>query len=235
MFGPIAGLVDFSGARVVVDVAGGNGALLGGLLSAVPHLRGVLLERPHVIEAARTTLAASGCAARCEFVAGDFTDAVPGGGDVYILSRVLHDWDDEDCLAILRRCAAAMPEHATLLIIERLLLEDGSPSLATAWDLHMMCNVGGRERTASHYRRLLHDAGVASPASTPSRGRARPRPGPGPPCRHTGETPSTGGNSPRRHVLRTPPACTGHTVPRRPRSRSSAAWAAVRSTPATRR
>ncbi|WP_030276433.1 methyltransferase [Streptomyces sp. NRRL B-24484] len=161
MFDPIAELVDFTSARVVVDVAGGNGALLSGVLTAHPHLEGVLLERPHVVEAARETLTKAGCADRCRLVPGDFTDGVPAGGDVYLLSRVLHDWDDRQCLAILRRLAEAVPEHAELLVVERLLPadEEAGPSLAVPWDVHMLCNVGGRERTAEHYGRLLAEAG----------------------------------------------------------------------------
>ncbi|MGW2254592.1 methyltransferase [Kitasatospora sp. NPDC001660] len=143
----------------VVDVAGGNGELLGRVLAAHPRLRGVLLERPHAVESARRLLDANGTGERCTYRAGDFAD-VPAGGDVYVLSRVLHDWDDERCREILRHCARAMPAHADLLIIERVLPADGSPSLATAWDLHMMCNVGGRERRADHYARLLADAGL---------------------------------------------------------------------------
>jgi hypothetical protein len=147
-------------ATTVVDIAGGNGELLGRLLTAHPHLRGVLLERPHAIEAARRSLDASGCGDRCTYQAGDFAQT-PTGGDVYILSRVLHDWDDGRCREILSHCARAMPDHADLLIVERVLPTDDSASLATAWDLHMMCNVGGRERRADHYARLLADAGLA--------------------------------------------------------------------------
>lgn len=143
----------------VVDVAGGNGELLGLILTAHPRLRGVLLERPHAVEAARRRLDAAGCGPRCAYRSGDFAD-VPPGGDVYVLSRVLHDWDDDRCREILRHCARAMPAHADLLVVERLLPGDGSPSLATAWDLHMLCNVGGRERGADHYARLLADAGL---------------------------------------------------------------------------
>ncbi|MFJ3881660.1 methyltransferase [Streptomyces sp. NPDC090077] len=146
-------------SATVVDVAGGNGELLGQILTAHPGLRGVLLERPHAVEAARRLLDAAGCGARCTYRAGDFAD-VPPGGDVYLLSRVLHDWDDDRCREILRHCARAMPDHADLLIVERLLPADGSPSLATAWNLHMLCNVGGRERDAAHYARLLEDAGL---------------------------------------------------------------------------
>jgi hypothetical protein len=159
MFGPIADLVDFGRAEVVVDVAGGNGELLSRVLRTHSHLEGVLLERPHAVEAARATMAKAGCADRCRLVEGDFTEAVPEGGDVYLLSRVLHDWDDRQCLAILRRLAEAMPPHAELLVVERLLPEDGTPSLAVPWDVHMLCNVGGRERTAAHYERLLAEAG----------------------------------------------------------------------------
>ncbi|MFC8677228.1 methyltransferase [Streptomyces griseorubiginosus] len=159
MFAPVAGLVDLSAHRVVVDVAGGNGELLGRLLRVAPHLRGVLLERPHAVEAAEKAFAEAGLADRCRFMAGDFTSEVPDGGDLYVLSRVLHDWDDERCLTILRRCAQAMAPGSELLLIERLLPTDARLSLAVAWDLHMLCNVGGRERTEDHYRRLLDEAG----------------------------------------------------------------------------
>lgn len=155
-----------AGGATVVDVAGGNGELLGRVLAAHPRLNGVLLERPHAVEAARRRLAEAGLGARCSFVTGDFAD-VPAGGDVYVLSRVLHDWDDERCREILRHCARAMPDHADLLVVERVLPSDGSVSLATAWDLHMMCNVGGRERRADHYGRLFADAGLALVDRTP--------------------------------------------------------------------
>ncbi|MFJ9593989.1 methyltransferase [Streptomyces virginiae] len=152
--------------RTVVDIAGGTGELLGRILTAHPTLRGTLLERPQVLAAARTRLAATPAGARCAFRAGDFAD-VPAGGDVYVLSRVLHDWDDDRCRSILRHCADAMPGYADLLIVERLLPADGAASLATAWDLHMMCNTGGRERTAEHYARLLADCGLALVGHTP--------------------------------------------------------------------
>ncbi|WP_372349572.1 methyltransferase [Streptomyces sp. KL116D] len=143
----------------VVDVAGGTGELLGRILDAHPGLHGTLLERPHVVEAAGAALDAAGHGPRCTLRTGDFAD-VPAGARVYVLSRVLHDWDDERCREILGHCARAMAADADLLVVERLLPADGSASLATAWDLHMMCNVGGRERTADHYARLFDDAGL---------------------------------------------------------------------------
>ncbi|MFJ8228446.1 methyltransferase [Streptomyces sp. NPDC094448] len=172
MFEPLTGHPVITAAGMaerpatVVDIAGGNGELLARLLTAHPRLHGTLLERPHAVEAARRTLADAGCADRCTFLTGDFAD-VPPDGEVYVLSRVLHDWDDDRCTEILRHCARAMPAHADLLIVERLLPTDGSPSLAVSWDLHMMCNVGGRERTASHYARLLAAADLALLSRTP--------------------------------------------------------------------
>jgi hypothetical protein len=152
--------------RTVVDIAGGTGELLGRVLAAHPTLRGILLERPQVLAAARAHLDATEAAGRCDYRAGDFAD-VPPGGDVYVLSRVLHDWDDDRCRSILRHCAEAMPRHADLLVVERLLPADATPSLATAWDLHMMCNTGGRERTAEHYARLLDEYGLELVGHTP--------------------------------------------------------------------
>ncbi|MFJ7212924.1 methyltransferase [Amycolatopsis sp. NPDC098790] len=159
MFAELTHAVDLSGAEVVVDVAGGSGALLSRVLDACPAARGILMDRPEALATAEATLARH--ATRCTSVAGDFTEAVPGGGDVYLLSRVLHDWDDARCLTILRTCAAGMPAEAELLIVERLLPEsEGTASLAVPWDIHMLCNVGGRERTESHYRALLAGAGL---------------------------------------------------------------------------
>ncbi|MFI6151431.1 methyltransferase [Kitasatospora sp. NPDC051170] len=166
MFDPLPAHPAVTGARTVVDVAGGNGELLERLLTADPGLHGVLLERPHAVEAARRRLDAKGLGPRCSYVTGDFAD-VPADADLYLLSRVLHDWEDERCVEILRHLARAMPAHADLLVVERLLPEDGSPSLATAWDLHMLCNTGGRERRADHYARLLAEAGLRLLGHTP--------------------------------------------------------------------
>ncbi|MGI5502374.1 methyltransferase [Lentzea sp. CA-135723] len=158
MFTGVTKVVDFSRARTVVDVAGGNGELLSRVLHANPALRGVLLDLPNALVAAEPRLA--DLADRVSLVPGDFTRALPGSGDIYLLSRVLHDWDDEQCRTILATCARSMPAHAELLVIERLLPETGgADSLAIPWDIHMMCNTGGRERTESHYRALLAEAG----------------------------------------------------------------------------
>jgi hypothetical protein len=157
-FADVPAVIDLSAAERIIDVGGGNGELLSHLLTDAPQARGVLLEAPHVIEVAAKHLARRGILGRCELVEGDFTTSVPSDGDVYVLSRILHDWDDTRCAAILRSCRAAMPTTARLLILERPLPDDDTDSLATPWDLHMLANVGGRERTRAEYRRLLQAA-----------------------------------------------------------------------------
>ena len=158
MFNGVTRLVDFSEFGTVVDIAGGNGELLAQILAGNPTLRGVLFDRPHALDTATSTLAEF--ADRTTLVPGDFTRSVPDNGDVYLLSRVLHDWTDADCHTILTTCARNMPPHAELLIIERLLPEPaGTDSLSIPWDIHMLCNTGGQERTQSHYQALLAEAG----------------------------------------------------------------------------
>jgi O-methyltransferase domain len=149
---------DFSAARTAVDLGGGKGQLLAGVLRAYPRLRGVLFDAEHVIEAARPGLASFG--SRCELVSGDFFLTVPDCGDVYLLARILHDWEDEDCLRILRLVRSALGPGGTLLVIERLVPEDGGAALALEWDVHMMLVTGGRERTESEFRSLFSAAGL---------------------------------------------------------------------------
>lgn len=159
-FAAVPDAYDFRDGDVVVDVGGGIGQLLGQILTARPSLRGVLFDQAHVMTGADQHLGALGCSSRCELVAGDFTAGVPTGGDVYVLSRILHDWPDEVCSTLLRNCRSSMRDGAALLVIERPIPEDDSPSLARAWDLHMMVNnVCGRERTVGEYTRLFTEAG----------------------------------------------------------------------------
>jgi hypothetical protein len=153
--GAVANAYDFSRSTTVVDVGGGTGALLAGILRANPHLRGVLFDRADVAAAAGGLLARAGVADRCEVAAGDFFEAVPGGGDVYVLSWVIHDWDDERSVAIMKNCRRAMGDDARLLVIEQVIPPGNEPSLAKLYDLHMLVLSGGRERTENEYRTLL--------------------------------------------------------------------------------
>jgi hypothetical protein len=152
------------GARTVVDVGGGTGTVVAEVLRARPEIAGVLLERPGMLQHARDYLREQGVADRCELVEGDFFASVPAGGDVYVLKSVLHDWDDERCVAILRTCGAAMDASARLVIIELTLPERMTPSApllsAALLDLIMLAYAGGRERTKAEFSQLLDDAGL---------------------------------------------------------------------------
>ncbi|WP_157252097.1 methyltransferase [Nonomuraea typhae] len=151
---------DFTGARAVVDVGGGTGALLAEILRRAPHTRGVLFDVPDVIATAGRAL--EDVADRCHLVGGDMFASVPDGGDTYLLSRILHDWDDEQCATILGNLAKAMPPGAKLLVIERVVSADAL--LPAAFDLHMMVMTGGRERTLPELHAMLIRAGL-TPAS----------------------------------------------------------------------
>lgn len=151
-------------ARVLVDVGGGVGTLLSHVLSSRENLHAVLLERPGVLALAREHLTERGVADRCDLVEGDFFGAIPAGGDVYLLKSVLHDWDDDHCLSILRNCREAMHDQARLAIVEFVQPEQmtaAPPLLAGALlDLIMMAYAGGRERTLSEFTDLLNEAGL---------------------------------------------------------------------------
>lgn len=163
---------DFAGLRTLVDVGGNLGAALCSILQAVPALRGVVFDLPHVAQRAREFIAARGLSARCEFAGGSFFEAVPGGADGYFMKHILHDWGDEDCLKILAACRNAAGADSRLLICERIVPPGNEPSSAKLIDLHMlMTNHGGRERTENEYRGLLEAAGFhlarVVPTSTP--------------------------------------------------------------------
>jgi predicted O-methyltransferase YrrM len=162
---------DLATAKSVVDVGGGSGALLAGILSAYPRMTGVLLDTAPGLADAPRTLAQAGVADRCRLVPGDFFRSVPAGADAYLLKHVLHDWDRERCVQILRTCLAAMREDAVLLVIESLMpaTVTGAPRLAqlVTNDLNMMVCHGGRERTVAEFGELLREAGLRLESVTP--------------------------------------------------------------------
>jgi len=161
----VAQAFDFAGVSRIVDVAGGHGAMLASILKEHPHLRGTLLDLPRVVNGAPASLALEGLADRCEVVPGDMFDSVPAGGDLYLFSRVIHDWDDARALKLLQVCRRAMRREARLLIVDRVMPERIEPSpmgqSAVLLDLTMMLwTVGGRERTAQEFKTLLRSAGL---------------------------------------------------------------------------
>jgi hypothetical protein len=161
----LAGLdeLGFTGYRRIVDVGGGDGALLAHLLVTSPHSHGVLLDHAAVVPAAEERMAQAGLSQRCEIVAGDFFSEVPAGGDLYLLRDVLHDWPDDRCVELLQVCRAAMPDTAVLMVIERVSGAGPSASsdgqLMAMMDLYMLAVLGGRERTYDEYRNLLRQGG----------------------------------------------------------------------------
>lgn len=162
VFDAVPAVLGLSGRRRVVDVGGGSGRLLATVLAAAPAARGVLVDLPHVLPLARAHLAATVGLDRVELCARDVFDApLPGGGDVYLLSRVLGDWDDGHCVRLLRRVRAELAPGARLLVLERVTTDDGSGALAALWDLHLLMVNGGRQRTLDDYRTLLGRSGLA--------------------------------------------------------------------------
>jgi hypothetical protein len=147
---------DFSRLGTIIDVGGGRGSLLAGILKTHPTARGVLFDQPSVVAGAPAVLAASGVADRCRVVGGSFFESVPPDGDAYILSVIIHDWDDEPASIILGNCRRAMPTSSRLLLIER-MLGDVSSHLN---DLNMLHSLSGRERSEAEYRTLLARSGL---------------------------------------------------------------------------
>jgi len=152
----------FSSYRRIVDIGGGDGTLLGQILEATPTAHGVLFDRPAAVAGAIEHLGRVAEAGSWQAIDGDFFDCVPPGGDLYILSRVLHDWNDEDATAILVRCRQAMNSTSTLIVIEAPLPRRAiDQPAAIRMDLHMLALFeGGRERTITEYGELLQAAGL---------------------------------------------------------------------------
>lgn len=153
---------DFSQFAAIVDVGGGRGGLLGAILAANPHLQGVLFDRPAVV-------AGAGSIDRCTVVGGDFFDSVPVGGDAYLLSNVIHDWDDDHAVRILRTCRAAMARTGRVLVAETVLPEGAVPSMGKLLDVGMLVMTpGGRQRTEVEYHALFSRAGLRLTHIVPS-------------------------------------------------------------------
>jgi hypothetical protein len=155
----IASTYDFSGLNVVADIGGGNGSQISAVLRQHKHLRGILFDLPHVIERARERLAGEGLLDRCQLVAGSFFESVPAGADAYFMRHIIHDWDEEKCVSILRNCHRAMSAGSKLLVVESVIPPGNDPFGGKFLDLVMLLIPGGKERTESEYRDLFQQAG----------------------------------------------------------------------------
>jgi 2,7-dihydroxy-5-methyl-1-naphthoate 7-O-methyltransferase len=156
---------DWSGPRHVVDVGGGTGALLAVILAAHPQARATLVDLPDTAERGREYLAGRGLDGRCAFAGQSFFDVLPAGGDLYVLSHVLHDWDDDQAAVILRRCAEAAGGRGRVVIIEGPGGEDGDGAASAEMNLRMLVLAGGRERGRNGYAALAAAAGLAVTAT----------------------------------------------------------------------
>lgn len=152
---------DFSQFEKIVDIGGGHGSLLASILSTNAKAKGVLFDRAQVVEGAGSLIEAKGVADRCDTVAGDFFSSVPEGGDAYMMKFIIHDWDDEQSIKILRNCRRAMKPGAKLLVIDLVLPSGNESHLGKLLDLNMLVMTGGRERTEEEFRNLYQRAGFS--------------------------------------------------------------------------
>jgi O-methyltransferase domain len=160
---------DFSGVRVLVDVAGGHGQVLTSILQQYPAMHGILCDLEHVIPGAIPRIREAGVADRCEARVCDIFQAVPEGGDAYIMKHIIHDWDDERAATILRNIRAAMQPGGRVILLESVLLPANQPDFGKLIDLEMMLMPGGRERTEEEFRALFAAAGYRMTRIVPTR------------------------------------------------------------------
>jgi len=150
---------DFSGFKKVVDIGGGHGGLITSILKKNSHVKGVLFDAPSVIEGARQRIEAAGLGDRCETVSGDFFKSVPAGGDAYLMKWIIHDWDDQKAITILRNCRNEMQPNGKLILVDCVVPETDDPHFSKFIDLNMLVMTGGKERTAKEFEKLLSEAG----------------------------------------------------------------------------
>jgi hypothetical protein len=160
---------DFSGAKIVVDVGGGHGALLTSLLKANHYLTGIVFDLPKVIDSVNANSILSTKELNISYVGGNFFKEVPEGGDIYIMKSVLHNWDDDQCRSILTNCRKAMRDNSTLLVVERVIPSRNEQSEATLFDINMLVVTGGRERSKQEYDKLFDAAGFSLNRVIPTR------------------------------------------------------------------
>jgi O-methyltransferase domain/Dimerisation domain len=157
--GPVVDAYDFTQYRTIVDVAGGHGRLLAAILASAPDAQGVLFDLPDVIAGAMPLLQEKHVAERVRLAEGSFFGGVPAGGDAYVLKHIIHDWDDDASVQILRNVRTAATPGTAVLLVETVVPEDDSRSNAKLLDIEMLLVNDGRERTAGEYRRLFDEAG----------------------------------------------------------------------------
>ena len=151
----ITTLYDFSRFNKIVDVGGGHGGLITSILKANPQAKGVLFDAPEVVSGARPRIEAAGLGERCETVAGDFFQSVPAGGDAYIMKWIIHDWDDERAIRILKNIRSHVPQNGRVIVVDAVVPEGDEPDFSKFFDLNMLVMTGGKERTEREFAELF--------------------------------------------------------------------------------
>lgn len=149
----------FSGINKIMDVGGGHGGLITSILQKNPSMTGILFDSPQVIAGATARIQSSDIADRCELVGGDFFQSLPSGADAVTLKWIIHDWNDEQSVAILKNCHRALPDDGRLILVEAVVPETSEPHFSKFIDLNMLIMTGGRERTEAEFRKLYEDSG----------------------------------------------------------------------------
>lgn len=156
----VAATYDFSEAQTIADIGGGHGLLLSTVLNAAPQAKGILFDQPYVVEGSSEVLRNANVAERVEKVGGDFFSRIPVEADIYMMKFILHDWNDEQSIAILSNLAKSAKSGAKVLLVETVVEEDDHvPSASKVMDLNMLVMTGGKERTPTEYARLFEKTG----------------------------------------------------------------------------
>ena len=150
---------DFSNISKIVDIGGGHGFLLASILQKYPNMQGILFDFPHIIEEAKPLLQNFGVSDRCELVGGNFFETAPAGADAYIMKHIIHDWNDEQCVTILKHCRKGIVDMGKLLVVEMVVPEGNTPSMSKLLDLQMLSVLPGCERTEAEYATLFAKSG----------------------------------------------------------------------------
>jgi hypothetical protein len=161
---------DFSGIKILADIAGGEGALLAAILHTYPAMRGLLFEQEHVVAGARKCFEQFGLSERCSAEAVDFFKRVPAGADAYLMKSIIHDWDDERATIILTNCREALRnvERGRLLLVEPIIPPGNESHMSKLADIQMLVMTGGRERTREEFQQLLGQSRFRMTAVVPT-------------------------------------------------------------------
>jgi hypothetical protein len=153
-------IYDFSPYKNIIDVGGGKGHVLCGILSAYPNAHGIVYDLLNTKQLALAYINEKKLSDRCDVITGNFFDSVPASGDIYLLKVVLHDWNDEQAIIILKNCQKQMSENSKLIIIERVIEKDQFKDIACLGDINMLVTVNGKERNLVEFKNLFINANL---------------------------------------------------------------------------